>query len=174
LGKATPAVTSMFLAMEARALASSGHTREFARVMHQAERFFEQCIPDDEPAWISYFNAEELAGEAAHCFRDLRQPEKARLYAAQAIAPDDTPPRTRAFNGMVSAAGALTNGDLAEAVDLAGPLQSNRYVRYLSDFHAQLAETHANDHRTRLFVETVMRHYPEIDLGTASLLTKVA
>lgn len=181
LGKATPAVTSMFLAMEARALASSGHTREFARVMHQAEQFFEQCIPDDEPAWISYFNAEELAGEAAHCFRDLRQPEKARLYAAQAIGPDDTPPRTRAFIGMVSAAGALTNGDLEEAVDLAinavdlaGPLQSNRYVRYLTDFHVQLAETHASDHRTRLFVETVMRHYPEIDLGTASLLTRVA
>ena len=154
---------------------------ERARAMHQAEKFFEQCIPDDEPAWINYVNAEELAGEAAHCFRDLRQPEKARLYAAQAIGPDDTPPRTRAFIGMVSAAGALTNGDLEEAVDLAinavdlaGPLQSNRYVRYLTDFHAQLAETHASDHRTRLFVETVMRHYPEIDLGTASLLTRVA
>lgn len=181
IAKATPAVTSMFLAMEARALASSGQAREFARVMHEAERFFSQYVPDDEPPWISYFNAEELAGEAAHGFRDLLQPEKARLYAARAIAPHDTPPRTRAFIGMVSAAGALTNGDLEEAVDLAvdavdlaGPLQSSRYVRYLTDFHAQLATLHAKDPRTRLFVERVMRHYPEIDLGTAVLLTKVA
>ncbi|WP_329789147.1 hypothetical protein V1227_33035 [Lentzea sp. DG1S-22] len=181
IGKATPAVTAMFLAMEARALASNGQAREFARVMHEAERFFSQHVPDDEPPWISYFNAEELAGEAAHGFRDLKQPEKARLYAAQAIAPDDTPPRTRAFIGMVSAAGALTNGDLEEAVDLAidavdlaGPLQSSRYVRYLTDFHAQLAALHANDHRTRLFVERVIRHYPGLDLGTATLLTRIA
>jgi hypothetical protein len=29
--------------------------------------------PSEDPDWISYFDALELAGEAAYCFRDLGQ-----------------------------------------------------------------------------------------------------
>ncbi len=55
---------------------------------------------------------------------------------------------------MVSAAGALQQGSLDEAVivareaiELAGSLQSSRYRRYVSDFVRQVAEAHPRDRR---------------------------
>ncbi|MCS7484408.1 hypothetical protein ACFFQW_34330 [Umezawaea endophytica] len=181
LGKATPAVTSMFLAMEARALASGGHVKEFARVLSQAEQLFDRHSPDDEPEWIRYFNAEELAGEAAHGFRDLGKADETRLFADRAVSAAGTPPRTRAFIGMVSAAGALTNGDLDEAValamdavDLAGPLQSSRYTRYLTDFYDSVNRAHARNPLTAHLAERILQHYPSLTLGSAVLLSRVA
>ncbi|ACU35063.1 hypothetical protein [Actinosynnema mirum] len=180
-GVATPAVNSMFLAMEARGLAGSGDAKEFARVLAEAERSFGQHRPEDEPEWARYFNAEELAGEAAHCFRDLGRAEETRLYAARAIAPEATPPRTRAFIGMVTAAGALTNGDLDEAVtlaldavDLAGPLQSSRYVRYLTDFHERLTAVCPRHPLVLRFAEEIVKQYPTLPLGSAVVLSRVA
>ncbi|WP_232519710.1 hypothetical protein [Actinosynnema pretiosum] len=180
-GVATPAVNSMFLAMEARGLAGSGNAKEFARVLAEAERSFGQHKPEDEPEWARYFNAEELAGEAAHCFRDLGRAEETRLYAARAIAPEATPPRTRAFIGMVTAAGALTNGDLDEAVtlaldavDLAGPLQSSRYVRYLTDFHERLTAVCPRHPLVLRFAEEIVKQYPTLPLGSAVVLSRVA
>jgi len=116
--------------------------------------------------WIAYFNPEELAGEAAHCFRDLGYSEQTRLFSAQALEVN-TPPRTRAFIGMVSAAGALKSGDLDEAVtlataavDMAGSLQSNRYVRYLADFYESLVSGYARHPAAVSFTEKVRQHYP--------------
>jgi tetratricopeptide (TPR) repeat protein len=172
IGNCTPTVNSMFLAMEARALASAGDRKGVASVLNQAEQLFERSNPTEDPQWIRYFNAEELAGEAAHCFRDLRIPEETRLFAERAVAPDNTPPRTRAFIGMVTAAGALTSGDLDEAVslaatavDLAGPLQSSRYVRYLTDFYQILTEQHIKHPLTETFAERVLQHYPDLSLA---------
>jgi hypothetical protein len=139
----------MFLAMEARALASSGDARMCAQVLNRAEQAFAQRDPAEDPAWISYFDGLELAGEAAHCFRELGLPHETQMFAAQAIDPVDTPPRTRAFISMVTAAGAFRAGNLDEALSLAndalgltGSLQSSRYVRYLTDFHRCLTERH--------------------------------
>jgi hypothetical protein len=43
-----------------------------ARVRHRAEQLFDRRDPGDDPAWIAFVNAEELAGEAAHCYRRAR------------------------------------------------------------------------------------------------------
>ncbi|MBB5958982.1 tetratricopeptide (TPR) repeat protein [Saccharothrix tamanrassetensis] len=180
-GLATPAVSSMLLAMEARALASSGEGQEFARVLARAELAFSKFDPANEPEWIRYFTAAELAGEAAHGFRDLGRPAEVRRFADLAVAPDDTPPRTRAFIGMVSAAGALTNGDVDEAAALAiqaiettGALQSSRYVRYLVDFHRALSESHGRHPLAGQLAEKIIAFYPEVTLGTAVVLSRVA
>ena len=119
VGRVTATVNAMFLAMEARALASSGDSRMCAQVLHRAEQAFAQRDPAKDPAWISYFDALELAGEAAHCFRELGQPRETQMFAAQAIDPVNTPPRTRAFISMVTAAGAYRAGNLDEALSLA-------------------------------------------------------
>ena len=66
-GRATPTVASMFLAMEARALASLGDAAGCAAVLHRAEREFGRRAPADDPQWIYYFDELELAGEKAHC-----------------------------------------------------------------------------------------------------------
>jgi hypothetical protein len=165
----------MFLAMEARALASAGESRACADVLHRAEQAFDRRDPAKDPAWIGYFDALELAGEAAHCFRDLGQPRETQTSAAQAIDPALTPPRTRAFIGMVTATGALKAGNLDEALALAtdaagltGSLQSSRYIRYLADFQRSLYEKHSAHPAVRTFTELLGRTYPALALPGAA------
>jgi hypothetical protein len=168
-GEASATVSSMFLAMEARALASIGDVRACAAVLHRAEQAFDQSNPSEDPEWISYFDAWELAGEAAHCFRDLSQPRETQLFVAQAIDPIRTPPRTRAFIDMVSAAGLLRASDLDQAISIAtdavtraGSLQSTRYIRYVADFCASLAEKNASHPSVRAFTELVRVSCPAV------------
>jgi hypothetical protein len=93
-GRATPTVLSMFLAYEARALASLGDQAGCAAALHRAEQQLDQRAPGTDPQWISYFDELELAGEATHCARDLGLARQAREHAASALDPVATPPRT--------------------------------------------------------------------------------
>lgn len=169
VGEASATVSAMFLAMEARALASIGDARACAAVLHRAEQVFDQSSPSEDPDWISYFDAWELAGETAHCFRDLGQPHETRLFVARAIDPIRTPARTRAFIDMVGAAGALRAGDLDQAVSIAtdavrsaGSLRSSRYIRYVTDFQKSLTEKNASHPSVREFTELVRVSYPTL------------
>jgi hypothetical protein len=182
-GRATPTVTAMFLAMEARALASLGDGAGCAATLHRAERQFGQRAPADDPQWIYYFDELELAGEKAHCARDLGQAKWAREFAAGALDPVTTPARTAAFISLVDAAAALRGGDLDEAltlasgsVELAGPLQSARYLRYVSDFHAALRTGgHTRHPQVGPFTSLVSAAYPSLSLeGTPVARGKLA
>lgn len=170
-GKASHTVNAMFLAMEARALASSGDSRSCAEVLHRAEQAFGRRDPNRDPPWISYFDELEMAGEAAHCFRDLGQPRETRLFAAQAMDPVATPPRTRGFISMVTAAGAFEAGNLDEAlsfataaVDLTGSVESSRYVRYLTDFQQSVTQRHAAHPGVKEFTGILTNTYPHLNL----------
>jgi tetratricopeptide (TPR) repeat protein len=171
VGEASATVRAMFLAMEARALASIGDSQACAAVLHRAEQAFDQRNPGDDPDWISYFDAWELAGEAAHCFRDLGQPHETLRFVEQAIDPVHTPARTRALIEMVRAAGALRSGDLeqaisiaTDAVGLAGSLQSSRYLQYVADLHGLLTEKNVSHPSVRAFTELVGVSYPKLVL----------
>lgn len=160
MGKAAGTVESMFLAMEARALASVGDERGCIAALTQAERAFERRQVNSDPDWIGYFDELELAGEAAHCFRDLGRPVETLRFAAQAIDPIRTPPRTRSFISMVTAAGELRagNADAAlalatEAVNLAGCIKSDRYRTYVRDFHQSIE--HIKSAESATFTELV-------------------
>lgn len=175
VGEASATVRAMFLAMEARALASIGDSPACAAVLHRAEREFDRRDPGEDPDWISYFDAWELAGEAAHCFRDLGQPCETLHFTAQAIDPVHTPARTRAFIDMVSAAGVLRAGDLdqavstaTEAIRLAAGLRSSRYLHYVADFHDLLTAKNASHPLVREFTELVRVSYPALVVSTAA------
>jgi tetratricopeptide (TPR) repeat protein len=170
-GRASDTVMAMFLAMEARALASSGDARMCAQALHLAEQAFARRDLSEDPQWIGYFDELELAGEAAHCFRELGQPRETQLFAVRAIDPIATPARTRAFINMVTAAGAFRAGNLDEAlayasdaVSMTSTLQSSRYVRYLTDFHESVTEKHSANPAVRQFTELVTRTYPALKL----------
>ncbi len=161
------AVASLSLAMQARALANLGEAKECAKAIHEAERVFDRQDPDRDPPWIAFFNAEELAGEAAHCYRDLGRSDETRIFGAKALHPEHTPPRTQAFIGMVNAAGALNGGNLDEAIllatetlDIGAPLKSTRYVRYLNDFQAALKTRHPREAQTLAFTVRLREIYP--------------
>jgi hypothetical protein len=170
-GKASQTVNAMMLAMEARALASSGDSQSCARVLHRAEQAFARRDPDKDPPWISYFDELEMAGEASHCFRDLGQPRETQLFAAQALDPVATPPRTQAFISMVSAAGAFEAGNLDEAlsfatsaVNLIGSLESSRSARYLTDFHQSVIQRHATHPAVKEFSGLLTNTSPYLNL----------
>lgn len=171
-GVATPTVETLYLAHEARALASLGDRSTCAVVMDRAETLLDRGNPEAEPAWASYVDAPEIAGEWAHVFRDLGEPERARSFVEDAV--QGTPARTQSFLRMVSAAATLQEGHLEEAVglahqavDLAGQLDSARYHRYLTDFHAELVGRHGEeDRRVRDFTSTLHQRYPTLRLPT--------
>lgn len=147
-------VAAMLLTMEARALASLGDARACAAVLARAEAAFERRSPDGDPAWIGYFDRAELAGETAHCFRDLRQASETETFSALALDPICTPPRTRALIDMVRATGALHAGNLDQAVataraaiELSGSLRSSRWRSYVREFLRAAAAVHSKDAR---------------------------
>lgn len=166
---ATPAVMAMFLAMEARAMAGAGDARATTAALKEAESVFARCRPADEPDWISYFDAAELAGEAAHCFRDLRIPTQAEQFVSHAIeATDPAYARTLAFVRLVRAASLVQDGAPEEAarigtsvVEGIGLMKSARYVRYVRDLQADLAPFSTLPAVTD-FNRTVAERHPQI------------
>ncbi|WP_203791518.1 hypothetical protein [Paractinoplanes rishiriensis] len=169
VGQASATVNAMFLAMEARALASLGDAKGCGAALNRAEQEFGRRRESDDPDWISYFDALELAGEAAHCFRDLGHSRHTQLWAARAIDPVLTPARTRSFICIVHADGALADGNLDEAlalagqsVELAGSLQSSRHLRYVSDFYSSLMLKYDNHAGVREFTALLRSKNPEL------------
>ncbi|GLZ36352.1 hypothetical protein Lesp02_85390 [Lentzea sp. NBRC 105346] len=160
VGTGVPAAMSSYFAMEARALANLGDERGCSDALRRSETEFAQRTPDSDRPWITYFDEFELAGEAAHCFRDLGRAGEARSFASQAVDVVQTPARTQAFIRMVDAVAALKAGDLEEslslatgAVHLTGALQSSRYLRYLSDFRTMLAGREVGNSAVRSFLD---------------------
>jgi hypothetical protein len=170
-GRASATVVAMLLSMEARALAAAGDGRACDQVLREAEMVFAHRCTADDPLWISYFTDAELAGEAAHCFRDLRRPVLAHEVVPSALGIRDTGyTRTVAFIGLVHAASWLhepcTDVERAvaaatEAIDAAKALKSDRYRRYVRDFCADL-RPYRSSRTVEEFLRTVRETLPAV------------
>lgn len=162
----SPTADAILRVMEARALASTGHERECAHALHRAEQIFDQRKPGSDPWWLEYFTPAELAGETAHCFRDLGKAAQTHAFATEAIDSDDAPARTRASMEVVHATGSLIACELEEAIASAtrsmagaGSLRSHRHRRYLADFQRALTTTYPRHARTKEFAERLRDTY---------------
>ena len=175
-GRVTATVNAMFLAMEARALASSGDSRMCAQVLHRAEQAFAQRDPAKDPAWISYFDALELAGEAAHCFRELGQAARNADVRGASHRPSEYPAPDSGVHQYGHCRRSVSGRETSmkryrsqlRLLGLTGSLQSSRYVRYLADFHQSLAERHAHNPEVRQFTELLTKTYPRLRLAIVS------
>jgi transcriptional regulator with XRE-family HTH domain len=146
-GIATPTLTAHFHTMEARALARLGDAKGCDRSLAEAVREFERRNPDDDPAWIRYFDESELSAEFGHCLRDLGRATDAVQYASRSlVAVDETTfMRSDFFAMMVLADSYLDAGDREQACSIAlnalaagEQIRSARCVKYLSEFHQRL------------------------------------
>ena len=144
-GIATPILTAHFHTMEARALARLGDARACDRALAEAVREFERRRPDDDPAWIRYFDEAELAAEFGHCLRDLGRAADAAQYASRSAGTADGAGFVRSdfFATMVLADAHLAAGDLEQgcataltALRAGELIRSARCVSYLRDFRA--------------------------------------
>ena len=145
---ATPSLRAHFHAMEARALARLGDARGCDRALAEAVREFERRRPDDDPAWIRYFDEAELAAEFGHCLRDLGRAAAAAEYASRSVETVDGAGFARSdfFVTMVLADAYLAAGELEQgcatalvALRAGELIRSARCVRYLRDFGQHLA-----------------------------------
>lgn len=149
-GLATPTLMAQFYAMEARALARTGDTRGCDTALSEAAALLERRGTGEDPEWISYFDQAELAAEAAHCFRDVDNAEKAVARAESAMSGSHV--RSDFFAKMVLA-DAYVRADGPEegcrvALDALGTgaqLKSQRCARYLAEFEARLKQRSARE-----------------------------
>ena len=169
--KAVASSTTManFLSMEARAHAGNGDDSACSRALGEAERLFERRNVADDPEWISYFDPAELAGEGAHCFRDLRNPKMTQEFIVRAVGLcDPSYVRTLAFVRLVHAASFIHQNEpcqavevATEAVGLAGALKSQRYLRYIRDLCKDL-DAYENEVDVKNFKHLVAEKYPTL------------
>ncbi|MFI6959624.1 hypothetical protein ACIBJI_39935 [Nocardia sp. NPDC050408] len=166
-GHGTASVETMCVMMEARGLSSLSDRTGAASAIHRADVIYDRR-GGDEPAWISYYDPAELAGDTSHCFRDLQLAPKTMEFIGHALT-DDTPPRTRAFIQAVAGDAALIAGDLEEAGTLAAAavingdgLRSARYLRYLSDFYNRIPAGATRHPALAEFVDLMHTHYPAL------------
>ncbi|MGY0491790.1 hypothetical protein [Streptomyces sp. WG-D5] len=159
---ATPTLRAQFHAMEARALARTGDVRGCEAALTAATRALESRNAEDEPEWITYFDAAELAAEAAHCFRDVNSARQAVAHAENAMSGSHV--RSDFFATMVLADAHLRAGDIEEAcqvavdaLDLGENLKSARCVSYLAEFRTDLL-TAGDNAVSRAFAEQVREH----------------
>jgi hypothetical protein len=145
-GAATGTLASHFHAMEARALARLGDATGCDRALAAALREFEHRNPDDDPAWIRYFDESELAAEFGHCLRDLGRAQDAAHHASHSlVAADGTFMRSDFFVTMVLADAHLAAGEMEQTCAVAlralsegEQIRSARCVGYVREFRAQL------------------------------------
>jgi hypothetical protein len=171
-GAATATTMAMFLAMEARGHAGNSDDAACSRALSEAEKFFHRQNVADDPDWISYFDAAELAGEGAHCFRDLRNPRMTQEFITGAVELcDPTYTRTLAFVRLVHAASFIQQREpgqavaiATEAIGLAGNLKSQRYLRYVRDLSTDL-DPYAAEADIRAFKRLVVDKYPSIQIS---------
>jgi hypothetical protein len=147
-GIATATLTAHFHVMEARALARLGDARACDRALAEAAREFGRRRPEDDPAWIRYFDESELAAEFGHCLRDLGRAADAARYASRSVGTADgvTFVRSDFFATMVLADAHLAAGDLEQgcavalrALTAGEQIRSARCVNYLREFRQHLA-----------------------------------
>ncbi len=158
---APPGVQALLHAAEARAFSALGDARAGLAALARAERALEATGPQDgTPAWARYFGEAHLAGESAHCHRDLQQYRTAAQQAERSLSlRDERHVRGRVFCRVVLATARLGMGDLEEACGQAGQaarqaaeLRSLRAVEYVRDFCRRL-EPHRDQPAARAFLD---------------------
>ncbi|MGC4852197.1 hypothetical protein ACLQ24_02090 [Micromonospora sp. DT4] len=143
----SPACLADLHILEGRALAALGESVTAAASVVRAEQVFGRVVHDDEPAWAKFIDAPYIFGEAAHCFRDLGQPDELERFANESAA--GARRQGRARRGALSEA-ALSVADLdranveaaasraARVVDLAASVNSSRAIETVRDLQRRL------------------------------------
>jgi hypothetical protein len=143
----SPACLADLHILEARALAALGEADKASAAIIQAERVFEQVVPDNEPEWARFIDNAYLFGEAAHCFRDLAQPAQIDRFAGESAHAARRQGRARrgALSHAALAISDLTRGNVEAAaaksthvVELAASVNSSRCLQTVQDLQRRL------------------------------------
>lgn len=148
----TATVRAMLSTVHARALAKVGRGEDGYGAVLAAEEHFSNRKPNDDPPWITYFDAAELAGDAGHALLDvaltgqhLDDARRRLLRSVDAYSPSHA--RARAFSLGKLAILELNVGDASrgvaygeQAVSAEAPLKSRRAHDDLGKVRAALTK----------------------------------
>ncbi|MGK5675642.1 helix-turn-helix domain-containing protein [Micromonospora sp. URMC 106] len=165
--QATPAVAAALHAVVARTHARLGREGDCLTHLGVAERELARSKPEDEPAWIRYFDAAYLADEIAHCFHDLGRPQQTQRHLADALtALSPTHVRRLAIDTALLASSLAAAGRIDEAcatacqaVDHAARTTSHRCLQRIVEVQADL-EPYRCEPEVREFGEYVRHRLP--------------
>jgi transcriptional regulator with XRE-family HTH domain len=134
----TPTVRAMLSTVYARTLAKVNRDDDCYDAILAAEEQFGKQVPDEDPPWITYFNAADLAGDTGHALLDLalkgERVDEARARLLESVASySPTQARARAFSLGKLAVLELNVGDAHQGIDYGNqalaaeaPLESRR------------------------------------------------
>lgn len=115
-GKATPVLSALLHAVEARGHALLGDVNSTRTSVREAEQHYERTHLGDEPAWLSFYTEAELAADLGRCLRDVGEPEQATRLITQAMdAYEPWRVRSRCFVQTDLATAHLVRGDYEHA-----------------------------------------------------------
>lgn len=143
---ASPRLSSLLHAVEARGNALLGDTNATRAAVLEAQRCNERVQADNEPTWLGFYTEAELATDLGRCLRDVGELEQADRLITQAM--DDYEPwrvRSRCFVLTDLAASRLAARDFEhaaalgrEAVRTAARVSSTRTVDRLRTLQRQV------------------------------------
>ncbi|GAA1414320.1 multiprotein-bridging factor 1 family protein [Catellatospora coxensis] len=156
-------------AMHSRALASQGDARGSDEALNRAERALDHAAPDDEPVWIRFFTAQQLAAESMYAAADLGRGEHVRRHAATALGAVGSMQRRHVLatatlaGSYLSVPGGRGEADVDQAcrvlddvLPTVGSLTSVRALTAVNDIRIRLAPYAARPSVQRL--EQALRH----------------
>ncbi|TDC24918.1 transcriptional regulator [Streptomyces sp. 8K308] len=142
----TPMSRALFLAAEARGYALLRDNEACEVAIGRAIEALEQAKPGTEPEWLHYFDMAYLAGEFAHCYRDLGQPELSAHWAERAHAEHpELAVRRRVIDLLLLASARIELDEVEEgrsaatrAIELLSGVRSSICAEYVRDFQRLL------------------------------------
>ena len=144
---ATPRTLAFFKLIEARAHAKAGDARNAEHTLAAADHLLDKANPGNgnDPHWIDFFTPARLAADATEIYRDLRRPDLARRWNAQALMPAETFTRSVGMRLAIVGTASLQARDLDEglalghqALDILEHVASTRAKDYLRDLLTEL------------------------------------
>ncbi len=168
-GEATPVLSSLLHAVQARGHALLGEANATRTAVLEAERCYERASTDDEPTWLAFYTEAELAADLGRCLRDVGEPEQGTRLISQAM--DTYEPwrvRSRCFVQTDLATAHLVGRDYEhaaalgrDAVRTAAQVRSTRTLDRLRTLQRQVQPLRASS-----------RHLGELDERITDLLTR--
>jgi len=144
-------------AMEARAHARQGDSRQCDQAMTRAEKALDRVHPDDEPVWVRFFTLDQLHAEFTYAALDLRRPQDVSSFAPTVLAAGTSMKRRRILVTAALASSYLAPDDdddhttvdvdqacatLTETAPLIPILTTTRGLEAVNQVRRQLAPYH--------------------------------
>lgn len=145
-GMATPVLSALLHAVEARGHALLGDANSTNTAVLRAERDYGQARSEDEPAWLGFYTEAELSADLGRCLRDVGEPAQATHLIIQALdGYESWRVRSRCFVQTDLATAHLVGRDLEqaaavgrEAVHAAAQVSSTRTLDRLRTLQRQI------------------------------------